>query len=131
MSDLPTGTVTFLFTDIQGSTRLIQELGDGYTAVHTQHNELLRTAIADHHGRELRTEGDSFFAVFASAVDAVCAAEAGQRALKDQPWPSGVQLRVRMGVHTGEATVVGNDYVGLDVHRGARVAGAAHGGQVL
>ncbi|MDQ6885618.1 MAG: adenylate/guanylate cyclase domain-containing protein, partial [Candidatus Dormibacteraeota bacterium] len=131
MSDLPTGTVTFLFTDIQGSTRLIQELGEGYAAVHTQHNELLRTAIEQHRGHELRTEGDSFFAVFPSAVDAVCAAAAGQRALEDQSWPAGVRLRVRMGLHTGEATVMGHDYVGLDVHRGARVAGAAHGGQVL
>src|SRR6202011_4810831 len=97
---LPTGTVTFLFTDIQGSTRLIQELGDGYPAVHTKHNELLRAAIANQHGPELRTEGDSFFAVFASAVDAVSAAEKGQRALEGQAWPAGVRVRVRMGLHT-------------------------------
>ena len=131
MTDLPAGTVTFLFTDIEGSTRLMQQLGDQYPPALQAHNQALRAAITEHRGRELRTEGDSFFAVFASAVDAVAAAAAAQESLEIQTWPPGGRMRVRMGLHTGEATLIGNDYVGLDVHRGARVASAAHGGQVL
>ena len=131
MTELPAGTVTFLFTDIEGSTRLMQQLGDQYPSALQAHNQALRAAIADHRGHELRTEGDSFFAVFASALDAVSATAAAQQALARQSWPRDGRIRVRMGLHTGEATLIGNDYVGLDVHRGARVAGAARGGQVL
>ena len=131
MSDLPTGTVTFLFSDIEGSTRLIQGLGDRYPEVQLAHNRLLRSAFAAEGGHELRTEGDSFFVVFGSALKACAGAAAAQRDLQRYAWPDGGQVRVRIGLHTGEATLVGNEYLGLDVHRAARVAGAAHGGQVL
>jgi len=131
MNDLPTGTVTFLFTDIEGSTRLIQQLGDGYPPVQLAHNDILRQALTADGGKELRTEGDSFFVVFASAVAACTGAARAQRAIDAHAWPQGSRVRVRMGVHTGEATLVGNDYLGLDVHRAARVSSAAHGDQVL
>jgi len=128
---LPTGTVTFLFTDIEGSTKLMQDVGDRYVAAQTAHHDILRAAFTGSRGRELRTEGDSFFAVFESAVDACGAAAAAQTAFAQHEWPEGVELRVRMGMHTGEAPLVGNEYIGLDVHHAARVASAAHGGQVL
>ncbi|MFI5283621.1 MAG: ATP-binding protein [Candidatus Dormibacterales bacterium] len=128
---LPTGTVTFLFTDIEGSTRLMQELGDRYPPLQEAHHDILREAFRSNEGRELRTEGDSFFCVFASALDACSAAAAAQRAFERHPWPEGTALRVRVGLHTGEAPLVGNEYIGLDVHHAARIAGAAHGGQVL
>jgi predicted ATPase/class 3 adenylate cyclase len=131
MGDLPTGTVTFLFTDIEGSTRLLQTLGEGWPAVLDDHNRLLRGAIREAAGIDLRTEGDSFFAVFRSAPSAIAAAASAQRALSAHAWPSAVRIRVRMGIHTGEGTVGGDDYVGLDVHRAARIAAAGHGGQVL
>ena len=128
---LPTGTVTFLFTDIEGSTRLMQEAGDRYVRAQTDHHEILRGAFARGRGRELRTEGDSFFCVFESAVDACQAAGDVQREFARHVWPDGVELRVRVGLHTGEAPLVGNEYIGLDVHHAARVSSAAHGGQVL
>jgi predicted ATPase/class 3 adenylate cyclase len=128
---LPTGTVTFLFTDIEGSTRLLQELGDRYPAVRDEHAAVLRRAIADGNGVEVSTEGDSFFAAFASPVAAVGAAVAAQRALAAHPWPPGFPVRVRMGLHTGEGVLGGDNYVGIDVNRAARVAGAAAGGQVI
>jgi predicted ATPase/class 3 adenylate cyclase len=128
---LPTGTVTFLFTDIEGSTRLMQELGDRYPPLQMAHHELLREAFRSNEGRELRTEGDSFFCVFASALDACSAAAAAQRAFEEHAWPDGIRLRVRVGLHTGEAPLMGSEYIGLDVHHAARIAGAAHGGQVL
>jgi predicted ATPase/class 3 adenylate cyclase len=128
---LPTGTVTFLFTDIEGSTRMLQALGDRWPAVLEDHNRLLRAAIREAGGIDLRTEGDAFFAVFRSAPSAVTAAVVGQHAMAAHSWPTEAPLRVRMGVHTGEGTVGGDDYVGLDVHRAARIAAAAHGGQVL
>src|SRR2546426_11586677 len=128
---LPTGTVTFFFSDIEGSTRLIQQLGERYPDVLLAHHTLLRKAVAEHGGNELRTEGDSFFIVFGSALDACSGAAEAQKALAQHAWPDGGQVRVRMGLHTGEATLVGNEYLGLDVHRAARVASAAHGGQVL
>ncbi len=131
MSEFPTGTVTFLFTDIEGSTRMIQRLADAYPAVQIAHNEILRESLTNRGGKEIRTEGDSFFVVFASAIDACLAASEMQRALDLYPWPEGGRVQVRIGLHTGEANLVGNDYVGLDVHRAARVAGAAHGGQIL
>ncbi len=131
MSELPTGTVTFLFTDIEGSTRLIQQLGERYPPVQLAHNDILRRALTADGGKELRTEGDSFFVVFAGALGACTGAARAQTAIDAHPWPEGSRVRVRMGLHTGEATLVGNDYLGLDVHRAARVASAAHGGQVL
>jgi predicted ATPase/class 3 adenylate cyclase len=131
MAELPTGTVTFLFTDIEGSTRLVAELGQGWPPVLEEHNRLLREAIRGAQGIDLRTEGDSFFAVFRSALASVAAAVAAQRRLAAHPWPDDSQIRVRMGMHTGEGAVGGDDYVGLDVHRAARIAAAGHGGQVL
>ena len=128
---LPSGTVTFLFTDIEGSTRLMQEVGDRYVRAQTDHHDLLRAAFSGKRGRELRTEGDSFFAVFESAVDGCGAAGAAQAAFAEHEWPDGVTLRVRIGLHTGEAPLVGNEYIGLDVHHAARVAASAHGGQVV
>jgi class 3 adenylate cyclase len=131
MAELPTGTVTFLFTDIEGSTRLLQALGDLWQQILGDHNRLVRGAIREAGGIDLRTEGDSFFAVFRTAPAAVTAAASAQRALADHPWPSHGRIRVRMGMHTGQGTVGGDDYVGLDVHRAARIAATGHGGQVL
>jgi predicted ATPase/class 3 adenylate cyclase len=128
---LPSGTVTFLFTDIEGSTRLMQEVGDRYVEAQVAHHAILRAAFNRSGGRELRTEGDSFFCVFESALDACDAAAEVQREFVEHAWPEGAVLRVRIGLHTGEAPLVGNEYIGIDVHHAARVAGAAHGGQVL
>jgi predicted ATPase/class 3 adenylate cyclase len=128
---LPLGTVTFLFTDIEGSTRLVSELGDAFPPLLDAHAQILRSAIANHGGTEVNTEGDAFFAVFASAAQAVAAAVEAQRSLASHPWPPEGTVRVRMGLHTGEARLGGDDYVGLDVHRAARIASAGHGGQVL
>ena len=128
---LPTGTVTFLFTDIEGSTRLMQDAGEHYVQAQVEHHAILRDAFARGRGRELRTEGDSFFCVFESAVDACEAAAHIQRGFARHKWPDGLALRVRVGLHTGEAPLVGNEYIGLDVHHAARVMSAAHGGQVV
>lgn len=131
VGDLPSGTVTFLFTDVEGSTRLVGELGsDRYANALEQHRRLVREALATHGGVDRGTEGDSFFCVFTSAPDAVAAAADAQRALQAHAWPQGAELRVRMGLHTGTPLVT-DDYVGLDVHRGARIMSAGHGGQVL
>jgi predicted ATPase/class 3 adenylate cyclase len=129
--DLPTGTVTFLFTDIEGSTRLLQALGADYRDVLERHQALVRAALTAHEGVEVGTEGDSFFAVFRSATDAVAAASEAQLALAREPWPQERAVRVRIGLHTGEGRLGADNYVGMDVHRGARVAAAGHGGQVL
>jgi predicted ATPase/class 3 adenylate cyclase len=131
MTELPTGTVTFLFTDIEGSTRLLQSLGERWPATLEEHNRLLREAIREAEGVDVHTEGDSFFAVFRRATASVAAAVAAQRALAEHPWQPEATIRVRMGIHTGEGAVGGDDYVGLDVHRAARIAAAGHGGQVL
>jgi predicted ATPase/class 3 adenylate cyclase len=131
MGELPTGTVTFLFTDIEGSTRLLQALGAAWKTVLEDHNRLLLGAIREAGGIDLRSEGDSFFAVFRTAPAAVAAAHAAQRALAAHPWPPEASVRVRMGMNTGEGAVGGDSYVGLDVHRAARIAAAGHGGQVL
>src|SRR5919109_5093243 len=128
---LPTGTVSLLCTDIEGSTRLLRILGERYTDALAEHRRLLRTAFADHHGCEVDTQGDAFFYAFPRAHDAVAGAVAGQRALAAHAWPEGSALRVRIGIHTGEPTVTGEGYVGIDVHRAARVMSAGHGGQVL
>ncbi|MGH2404584.1 MAG: tetratricopeptide repeat protein [bacterium] len=131
MRELPSGTVTFLFTDIEGSTTLLQQIGPSYDNLLEEHRRLLRAAIAAEGGHEVNTEGDSFFVVFSSAARAASAATAAQRALSGHPWPEDAVLRVRMGLHTGEATPVGRDYVGLDVHRAARISAAGWGGQIL
>src|SRR5215211_3017559 len=128
---LPTGTVTFLFTDIEGSTRLLQELGDRYVAVRDDHAAILRHAIQEGGGVEVNTEGDSFFAAFRSPAGAVRAAFTAQRGLAGHDWSPGPPVRIQMGLHTGDGTLGGDDYVGIDVHRAARIAGAAHGGQIL
>jgi predicted ATPase/class 3 adenylate cyclase len=127
----PTGTVTFLFTDIEGSTHLTESLGGRWPPLLERHRHLLRIAWVQHGGVEVSTEGDSFFVVFTSALAAVTAAVQGQRDLAAEPWPEGAHIRVRMGLHTGEGVLGGGSYVGLDVHRAARIAAAGHGGQVL
>jgi predicted ATPase/class 3 adenylate cyclase len=131
MADLPTGTVTFLFTDIEGSTGLLQTLGDRYAAVLDEHAAILRRAVAEGGGVEVSTHGDAFFVVFPSPAGAVRAAVAAQRGLASHDWSPGPPVRVRMGVHTGEGILGGDDYVGIDVHRAARITDAAHGGQVI
>ncbi|HEY7704952.1 MAG TPA: adenylate/guanylate cyclase domain-containing protein [Acidimicrobiia bacterium] len=128
---LPTGTITFLFTDIEGSTRLLQALGERYPGVLGAHAGIIRQAIAEFHGHEVGTEGDSFFVAFTSASDAVGCATRIQRGLAEHPWPAGNELRVRIGLHTGEGRVSAGAYVGLDVHRAARIGDAGHGGQVV
>jgi class 3 adenylate cyclase len=130
-SPYPAGTVTFLFTDIEGSTKLLQELGDGYGTVVGDHRRILREAFGSAGGREVDTQGDAFFYSFPRARDAISAAVAGQRALAAQEWPGGAQVRVRMGLHTGEPAVGDEGYVGIDVVRAARICSAGHGGQIL
>ena len=131
MPELLTGTVTFLFTDIEGSTRLLRSQGAAWSAQLERHHEILRSAFGAHGGSEVGTEGDSFFVAFASAPDAVAAAADAQRALAAEPWPPAAEVRVRMGMHTGEAGFSAKTYTGLHVHRASRIAGVAHGGQVL
>jgi predicted ATPase/class 3 adenylate cyclase len=131
-STVPSGTVTCLFSDIEGSTRLELAIGTGpYRDVRERHRELLRAGFAARGGYEQGTEGDSFFVIFRSAVDAVAAAVEGQRALAGEQWPDGVEVRVRMGLHSGEIEAIDGDVIGYDINRTARIAGAAHGGQVL
>ncbi len=131
VSELPTGTVSLLFSDIEGSTALLRRLGVAYAAALDGQRQVLRKAWADHGGTELGTEGDSFYVVFPTAEGAVTAAAQGQRDLAGFEWPGGEQVRVRMGIHTGSPKVHDGGYVGMDVHRAARIAGIAHGGQVL
>jgi predicted ATPase/class 3 adenylate cyclase len=131
MHSLPTGTVTFLFTDIEGSTRLLQQLGDRYSRVLEECRRLLRVAFQEWNGHEVDTQGDAFFVAFARATDAVSAAVDGLHALVIHPWPENVEVRVRMGLHTGEPQLSSEGYVGIDVHHAARVMSAGHGGQVL
>jgi class 3 adenylate cyclase len=131
MAVLPGGTVTFLFTDIEGSTRLLQELGDDYGDVVRDHRRLLRESLGDKGGTEVDTQGDAFFYSFPRARDAVAGAVAAQRALGAHEWPGGSEVRVRMGLHTGEPSVGDEGYLGLDVVRAARICSAGHGGQIL
>jgi predicted ATPase/class 3 adenylate cyclase len=131
MSELPTGTVTFLFSDIEGSTLLATQRPAEWPGILERHRELMRAAIDAAEGIEAGTEGDSFFIVFASAPHAVAAAVAAQRALAAEPWPPGAEVLVRIGMHTGEASYSSSTYAGLNVHRASRVASVAHGGQVL
>jgi len=121
MSRLPTGTVTFLFTDIEGSTRLLQQLGDRYADVLATHHRLLRTAIQKAKGQVVDTQGDAVFAAFPRARDALLSAVAAQHAVQEQSWPEGIALKVRMGLHTGEPRSGETGYVGIDVHRAAKV----------
>jgi predicted ATPase/class 3 adenylate cyclase len=130
-TDLPTGTVTFLFSDIEGSTRLLDRLGDEYREVLEAHQRILRGALSPAGGIEVSTEGDSFFVVFPTAPPAVAAAIEALRALDRHPWPQEAEVRVRIGIHTGEGALGGDNYVGADVHRASRIAAAGHGGQVL
>src|SRR5450755_2032726 len=120
-----------LFTDMEGSTRLLSRLGDQYGELLSGQRGVLRAAFSRYHGTEMGTEGDSFFLVFPSAVDAAAACVEGQRALAAHAWPQDVAPRVRMGLHTGEPTQHEDGYVGMDVHRAARIAASAHGGQVV
>jgi len=131
MATLPGGTITFLFTDIEGSTRLLQELGDAYGDVVRDHRRLLREHLGDNGGTEVDTQGDAFFYSFTRARDAVGGAVAAQRALAAHEWPGQTEVRVRMGVHTGEPSVGEEGYLGLDVVRAARICSAGHGGQIL
>jgi DNA-binding NarL/FixJ family response regulator/class 3 adenylate cyclase len=131
VSDLPHGTVTLLFTDVEGSTRLVHELGDDYEGVLVDHQLLLRDAIATAGGREIDCRGDEFFVVFTEANGAADAAVAAQRAFSDHGWPEDVDVRVRMGMHTGQPSVRPEGYFGIDVHRAARICQAGHGGQIL
>ena len=128
---LPIGTVTFLFTDIEGSTRLLRELGERYRDVQDRHAHIVREAIQAEDGYEVRTEGDAFFAVFRTATQALRAAVRAQLGLAEAVWPHGRALRVRMGLHTGEGALGGGDYIGIDVNLAARIAAAGHGGQIL
>jgi YVTN family beta-propeller protein len=131
MAELPAGTVTLLFTDIEGSTGLLKRLRDRYADVLGEHERILRSAIDGHGGQVVDTQGDALFAAFPRARAAVAAAVAGQRALAAEEWPEGVAVRVRMGLHSGEPAVGSDRYVGMGVHRAARISAAAHGGQVL
>jgi YVTN family beta-propeller protein len=131
MAEMPRGAVTFLFTDIEGSTRLVKQLRESYGEVLDEHQRLLREAFEAHRGYEVDTQGDSFFIAFSSARDALLAAVEGQLALLNHPWPDGVRIKVRMGLHTGQAVVSGGRYTGLAVHRAARIGATGQGGQIL
>ncbi|HEX2765977.1 MAG TPA: adenylate/guanylate cyclase domain-containing protein [Candidatus Limnocylindria bacterium] len=131
MPTIPSGTVTFAFTDIEGSTALLKRLGDRYADVLAQHRRILRGAFEARDGQEIDTQGDAFFFSFPRARQAVAAAVEAQRALAEAQWPDGVEVRVRMGLHTGEPLVGEEGYTGLDVVRAARIAGSGRGGQVL
>ena len=130
-SDLPTGTVTFLRTDVQGSMALARALGARWDDLNRRHLELIGRAVAAHGGVTIRTEGDALFAAFPEAIAAVEAAAEAQRAVATEAWPDDVTIRVRIGLHTGEAHRSGDDYGGFDVNRAARVAAVGHGGQVV
>jgi len=131
LSEFPSGAVTFLFSDIEGSTRLVKALRERYARVLAEHRQLVRAAIADHGGHEVDTQGDAFFAVFGQAKQAVLGALEVQRPLAAHDWPAGTQVRVRMGIHTGHCVPADGAYTGLAVHRAARICAAARGGQVL
>jgi class 3 adenylate cyclase len=131
MTSLPSGTVTFVFSDIEGSTGLLKRLGDGYGELIAEHRRIVRDALGAHDGVEIDMQGDSFFYAFARARDAVAGAVAVQRAHAEREWPSGEQVRVRMGLHTGEPAVGAEGYLGVDVVRAARLAATGRGGNVL
>src|SRR6478672_7771431 len=119
--DLPTGTVTFLFTDIEGSTRLLKRLGTGYGSVLGRHHDLVREIVGCHGGYEVDTQGEAFFVAFARAKDAVAAAIEMQQKHSTESWPEGVEVRVRIGIHTAEPEVAQTGYIGMGLHRAARL----------
>jgi class 3 adenylate cyclase len=131
MATLPAGTVTFVFSDIEGSTALLKRLGDRYGEVLAEHRRIVREVFAAHDGVEIDTQGDAFFFAFARAREAVAAAVAAQRAHADHRWPDEVEVRVRMGLHTGEPAVGDEGYHGLDVIRAARLSAVGGGGHVV
>ncbi|MGN6799373.1 MAG: adenylate/guanylate cyclase domain-containing protein [Gaiellaceae bacterium] len=131
MAQRPTGTVTFVFTDIEGSTALLKQLGERYGEVLSQHRRIVRDTFVTAGGSEIDTQGDAFFFSFPRARDAVNAAVSAQRALREHAWPDGREVRVRMGLHTGEPHVGDEGYLGIDVVRAARIASAGAGGQIL
>jgi DNA-binding NarL/FixJ family response regulator/class 3 adenylate cyclase len=131
MSELPQGTVTLLFTDVEGSTRLVHQLGDAYAGVLADHRRLVRESLAASGGFEVDSRGDEFFLAFPNAEAAVDAAVSLQQALAAHDWPPGTQVRVRIGLHTGRPTLRDGAYFGMDVHRAARICQAGHGGQIL
>jgi class 3 adenylate cyclase len=131
MSTLPSGTVTFVFSDIEGSTALLKRLGDRYGDVLKEHRRLVRKAFGAHGGTEIDTQGDAFFFAFARARDAVVAAVDAQRAHAAHEWPDGADVRVRMGLHTGEPALGEEGYLGIDVVRAARLCTVGRGGHVL
>src|SRR5919197_4108566 len=131
MSDLPQGTVTLLFTDVEGSTKFVHELGDAYAGVLADHRRIVRDAVAAAGGYEVDSRGDEFFLAFEQARQAADAAVTLQQSLATHDWPTGVQVRVRVGLHTGRPTERDGAYFGMDVHRAARICQAGHGGQVL
>jgi len=132
MPDLPSGTVSFLFSDVEGSTRLLRQHGrEVYSRLLADHDRLLREAFAAHGGHELNTEGDAFFVTFGSASSAIAAAVAAQRAVAGHEWPADAEVRIRIGIHTGEAQVLDDRVVGLAIHRAKRISDAGHGGQTL
>jgi class 3 adenylate cyclase len=131
LAEIPSGTVTLLFTDIEGSTGLVQQLGEGCADLLNDQRQLLRAAVGEADGYEVDCRADELFAVFQRAKDGVAAALAAQRSVGTHTWPEGAQVRVRIGLHTGEPAVEGDFYVGLDVSRAARICSAAHGGQIL
>jgi len=130
-TDLPTGTITLFFSDIEGSTRLAQRMGASFRQLIDDHNRIVRSVLASVDAAEVRTIGDSFFVVFTAADEAVESAIGIQQELEGHPWPEEAAVRVRIGLHTGKGELGGDDYVGIDVHRAARIADAGHGGQVL
>lgn len=131
MARLPTGTVTFLYTDVVGSTRLVQQLGDRYPEALAAYRRLIHSAVEERNGFELDLQGDACLIAFSRGEDALAAAVAAQRALRGFPWPEGAALNARMGLHTGEPRIVGTEYIGIDVHRAARIGMAGHAGQIL
>src|SRR5438270_4681791 len=131
MHHLPMGTVTLLFTDMEGSTRLVQQLGERYTDLLEEYRQRLRAAFQRWNGNVVDTQGDAFLVAYGDASDAVAGAVAAQRVLASHVWPEGVVVRVRMGIHTGEPRLSSEGYTGLDVHHAARIMSAGHGGQVL
>jgi DNA-binding NarL/FixJ family response regulator/class 3 adenylate cyclase len=131
MPDLPDGTVTLVFTDVEGSTQLVRQLGDAYAQLLGDHRRLLQEAVEEARGHVVDQRGDEFFLVFDDPHRAAVAVTSAQRAFATHAWPEGVELRVRMGLHTGKPTFRDGAYYGLDVHRAARIAQAGSGGQIL
>ena len=131
MPELPTGTVTFLFTDVEGSTALAHRLAHDFQDILVEHRGLVRSAVAESNGVEIDVRGDEFFVAFDDAAAAAQAAIAAQLAISAHDWPQDVELRIRMGMHTGEAIYADKDYLGVDVHKAARICFAGHGGQIL